>query len=287
MLRRARTAAAVAVTAVVAGCTTSSAQPQVDRGLGTETPAAAPVIVRDCWVPTSAGNVSLTGDQARDLTARAARLGRQGASLHRIVDRLETAVALALAANRDEVDEDGQADGAADLTPDAAREVAAGLTGVRQQSRLVCAYARTSVEPQKPGPSGLVPRARQLRAAWTEAFGPLPAGGFARGGVRSGHVDGSAHYEGRAIDVFFRPLGDREQHRRGWVFAQWLVAHAPEHHVLSVIYDDRIWTSWAACAGWRDYVHPGASFTNRGNSILRHREHVHVAVESGRPYTGR
>lgn len=128
-----------------------------------------------------------------------------------------------------------------------------------------------------------MPRARRLRAAWTDVFGPLTAGGFARGGVSSGHVDGSAHYDGRAIDVFFRPLGNAEQHRRGWVFAQWLVAHAPEHHVLSVIFDDHIWTSWAAAA-WRDYVHPGASFADRGSAVLRHREHVHVAVESGRPY---
>lgn len=128
-----------------------------------------------------------------------------------------------------------------------------------------------------------MPRARRLRAAWTDVFGPLTAGGFARGGVSSGHVDGSAHYEGRAIDVFLRPLGNAEQHRRGGVFAQWLVAHAPEHHVLSVIFDDHIWTSWAAAA-WRDYVHPGASFAGRGSAVLRHREHVHVAAERGRPY---
>ena len=104
-----------------------------------------------------------------------------------------------------------------------------------------------------------MPRARQLRTAWTQAFGYLPAGGFASGGVTTGHVDGSAHYEGRAIDVFFRPLGDREQHRRGWVFAQWVLAHAADHQVLSIIYDDHIWTSWAAGFGWRDYVHPGAT----------------------------
>ena len=129
-----------------------------------------------------------------------------------------------------------------------------------------------------------MPRARQLRAAWTQAFGYLPAGGFASGGVSTGHVDGSAHYEGRAIDVFFRPLGDREQHRRGWVFAQWVLAHAADHQVLSIIYDDHIWTSWAAGLGWRDYVHPGATMRHRGNAVLRHLDHVHVAVESGRPF---
>jgi hypothetical protein len=51
--------------------------------------------------------------------------------------------------------------------------------------------------------------------------------------------------------------------------------------VLSVIYADRIWTSWAAYAGWRDYVHPSG---DTRNPVLRHLDHVHVAVESGRPY---
>ena len=59
---------------------------------------------------------------------------------------------------------------------------------------------------------------------------------------------------------------------------------AQEHHVLSVIYADRIWTSWAAYAGWRDYVHPSG---DTRNPVLRHLDHVHVAVESGRPYRPR
>jgi hypothetical protein len=172
--------------------------------------------------------------------------------------------------------------GAADAA--AARRVAAGLAGLPGAARLVCAWTRAAVEPQDPGPTGLVPRARQLRAAWTQAFGYLPAGGFASGGVTTGHVDGSAHYEGRAIDVFFRPPRDREQHRRGWVFAQWVLAHAADHQVLSIIYDDHIWTSWAAGLGWRDYVHPGATMRHRGNAVLRHLDHVHVAVESGHPF---
>jgi hypothetical protein len=228
-----------------------------------------PAVVKDCWVPASTGNVSITGEQARELTTQAAELGARGKP-ERAAVRLATAVSLA-----------------ADVEGTVAREIADGLTGLPRAPRLVCSYPRTAVEPQEPGPSGLIPRARQLRADWTEVFGPLIAGGFSSSGVSSGHVDGSAHYEGRAIDVFFRPFGDAEQRRRGWVFAQWLMAHAPDHHVLSVIWDDHIWTSWAAYAGWRDYVHPGASPTNRGNAVLRHRDHVHVAVESGRPYRSR
>ncbi len=227
------------------------------------------MVVKDCWVPTSSGNVSLLGTEAQTLTTRAAELGRSGRNSGEQVARRLTSAVLATSAAVD---------------PAAAAEVAAGLAGVRRGSRLVCSWARSPVEPQEPGPNGLVPRAGRLRSGWTEVFGPLVAGGFARGGVRSGHVDGSAHYEGRAVDVFFRPVGDAEQRRRGWVFAQWLLAHAADHQVLSVIYDDRIWTSWAAGAGWRDYVHPGATFADRGDAVLRHKDHVHVAVESGRPY---
>ena len=263
-------AAVAALAATATGCTAAAVdEPRSQPTAAPPATSAAPVVVKDCWVPTTAGNVSLTGEQARDLTTRAARLPGHPASTPAVARRLAPAVALASGAD-----------------PAAAGEVAAGLAGLPRSPRLVCSYPRTSVEPQQPGPTGLVPRARSLRAEWTDVFGYLPAGGFARGGVSTGHVDGSADYEGRAIDVFFRPLGDAGQRRRGWVFAQWLVAHAPDHHVLSVIYDDRIWTSWAAYAGWRDYVHPGATFRNRGNAVLRHLDHVHVAVESGRPYRG-
>ncbi len=268
------------LTAVLAGCTVSSAQQSERSGRSEQSdgsaeraagsaPTGPPVVVKDCWVPVPEGNVSFTGTEARHLTTRAAELaGSRGADGERVARRLATAV-LATSAGAD---------------PVTAAEVAAGLAGLPGSPRLVCSWARGAVEPQDPGPSGLVPRARRLRAAWTEVFGPVVAGGFAPGGVARGHVDGSAHYEGRAIDVFFRPVGDLEQRRRGWVFAQWVVAHAAAHAVLSVIYDDHIWTSWAAGAGWRDYVHPGATPGDRGNAVLRHRDHVHVAVESGRPF---
>jgi hypothetical protein len=261
-----------ALAAALVSCTSSAAE-QPAAGPAPTTAAAAteaPVVIKDCWVPAGAANVSLTGEQAQTLTARAAELGRTTRDTGRLVQRLATTVSSTVAV---------------DATT--ARTVAAGLAGLPRAARLVCAWARAAVEPQEPGPSGLVPRARRLRAAWTETFGYLPAGGFVSGGVHTGHVDGSAHYEGRAIDVFFRPLGDREQRRRGWVFAQWVLAHAADRQVLSIIYDDHIWTSWAAGLGWRDYVHPGATMRHRGNAVLRHLEHVHVAVESGRRYSGR
>jgi hypothetical protein len=166
----------------------------------------------------------------------------------------------------------------------AATAVARGLLGLPGAGRLTCSFSRADVDPQQPGRSGLTPRAARVRRAWTAVFGPLPAGGFARGGLSSGHVDNSAHYEGRAVDVFFRPLDSAAQRRRGWVFAQWVVAHAETYQVLSVIYSDRIWTSWGSSLGFRAYQHPGGPTSN---PVLRHLEHVHVAVESGRPYRPR
>ena len=36
---------------------------------------------------------------------------------------------------------------------------------------------------------------------------------------------GSAHYEGRALDIFVRPISDGER-QRGWAIAEYLVAQA-------------------------------------------------------------
>ena len=58
-----------------------------------------------------------------------------------------------------------------------------------------------------------------------QAFGALPLGGFAPGGVSTGHMKGSAHYEGRALDVFVRPISAANK-RTGWAIASYLVAHA-------------------------------------------------------------
>lgn len=221
---------------------------------------AAPALLRDCWIPTPEGSVALSADEAKRLTSLAAsrHKGPRGAKrLLRVVRR--------------ELPE---------ATSRQSRVVAASLLGRRSTDRLACGYSRSAVEPEKPGRSGLTPRAVALRAGWTDVFGPLIAGGFASAGVRSGHVDGSSHYDGRAIDVFFRPHTDPEQRRAGRVFAQWLVAHAADYSILSIIYADQIWTSWASFAGWRPYDHPSGS----RNAVLRHLDHVHVAVESGEPY---
>ena len=120
---------------------------------------------------------------------------------------------------------------------------------------------------------GLTPRAGRMLERVKVAFGNLPTGGYAPGGVSSGHVEGSAHYEGRAVDVFLRPV-NLENRRRGWVLAQWAVAHAEQLELATVIFDDHIWTAGRSGSGWRDY-RPGG---DPDNEVLRHLEHVHLDV---------
>ncbi len=122
-------------------------------------------------------------------------------------------------------------------------------------------------------PSGLTPRARDVRDDIESVFGDLALGGFAPGGVQDGHQEGSTHYEGRAVDVFFRPVNP-DNKRAGWSLASYLVAHADRLDVQTVIFDDRIWRA-GTDDSWRDYDPPGRS---GDPAILEHRDHVHVDV---------
>ncbi|GAA1756200.1 hypothetical protein [Kocuria aegyptia] len=123
--------------------------------------------------------------------------------------------------------------------------------------------------------TGLTPRAERLREAMTEVFGEQSLGGFAPGGVDHGHGAESTHYDGRAIDVFFRPVTE-ENRRQGWLLAHWLVAHAGDLDVQYVIFDDQVWSAHSARGQWQDYDAP-----EPGNEILRHLDHVHVDVLRG------
>ena len=257
-------AVAVALTSVVAFSADGDerAERPVATGPTTST-STAPALSTPCRIGGPTGDRFLGTDQAKLLSTAAATAVRKKSPRARLAAR----VAVTL-----------------DASPADAAHLARTLLGAGPAQRLSCRVFRDKVDPETMGRSGLTPRADRLRRAWSRQFGPLPAGGFATGGVSSGHVDDSSHYDGRAVDVFFRPVGDAAQARRGWVFAQWVAAHADDFDVLSVIYADHIWTSWASTSGWRDYTHPSGSSTN---AVLRHLDHVHVAVESGRPYRSR
>lgn len=123
--------------------------------------------------------------------------------------------------------------------------------------------------------TGLTPRAEQVREAMSEVFGDQSLGGFAPGGVGQGHGAYSTHYDGRAIDIFFRPVTE-ENRREGWILAHWLVAHAEDLNIQYVIFDDQFWSAHLSRGQWHDYDAPDPS-----NDILRHLDHVHVDVLGG------
>jgi hypothetical protein len=183
------------------------------------------------------------------------------------VRRLEVPAAAAMVGGRTAQD---YADHEAD-----ARALASALTGHSPEA-LTCDNRVDAEEASDElRPSGLVPRAEALLADLETVFGDLSVGGFSPGGVSTGHMEGSAHYEGRAVDVFFRPVNEANR-TRGWAVTHYLLTQADRLAVRTIIFDDRVWSSGLrADQGWRDYDPPSRS---GAAEILEHRDHVHVDV---------
>jgi hypothetical protein len=164
--------------------------------------------------------------------------------------------------------------------PAAAVRVAEALLGYGDAT-LTCVVPVTeaiaALPREDPGKLGLTPRADAVREEMRAVFGKQILGGFEPRGVDSGHIDGSAHYEGRAIDIFFRPVTEENQ-RLGWQQAMWAVAHADRLDVATVIFDRQVWTSDRSLQGWREYRYPGG---DTDDPVLLHEDHVHVDVHEG------
>jgi hypothetical protein len=158
-----------------------------------------------------------------------------------------------------------------------ARALASTLMGY-SPAGFTCSIRAASYVKEPVGANGLTARATTALEAVRSAFGNVETGGYAPGGVDSGHMDGSAHYEGRAVDIFYRPASD-ERKREGWATAHYLVAHADALGIATVIYDGRIWTARRSTQGWRTYVPPGGPSTD---STIMHRDHVHLDVAEGK-----
>jgi hypothetical protein len=159
------------------------------------------------------------------------------------------------------------------------RAVASALTGY-SESAFSCVIDGPDADPQKLRADGLTGRADAVRRDLRTAFGELPLGGFAPGGVSTGHMEGSAHYEGRALDIFFRPVNP-ENRRRGWVVAHYLVANAARLKIGHVIFDASIWTAGDRSAeGWREFTPRNLNGVEDPATLstLEHRDHVHVDV---------
>ncbi len=158
-----------------------------------------------------------------------------------------------------------------------ARALASALTGETRPGAFSCVVRHdSSSDPTTLNEAGLTKRAQAVRRDVEAAFGDLALGGFEPGGATTGHMEGSAHYEGRALDIFVRPIND-ENNQRGWAIAAYLVANADRLRIQTVIFDDRIWSAGRRSEqGWRDYDPPSGSSGDQ--AILEHRDHVHVDV---------
>ncbi len=158
------------------------------------------------------------------------------------------------------------------------RALGSSLTGNSPATLTCLADDDPSAEPDRLDERGLTARASTLADDIEKSFGDLVLGGFAPGGVEEGHQEGSAHYDGRAVDVFFRPV-DADNKRRGWALAHYLVAHADRLDVATVIFDAQIWTARRSSEGWRDYdVDAADDVAQSTRAVLLHRDHVHVDV---------
>ena len=159
---------------------------------------------------------------------------------------------------------------------DDARALASALTGYSPgQFTCVVEHPDGDAAAEDVAKNGLTPRANEVRRDLAKAFGDLALGGFAPGGVSTGHSEGSARHAGRALDVFVRPINEANN-RMGWAVAQYLVAHADRLLVDHVIFDNRIWAAGSRSeAGWRDY---DAGSGSGDQAVLEHRDHVHVDV---------
>ncbi|KQT91979.1 hypothetical protein ASG49_08280 [Marmoricola sp. Leaf446] len=219
---------------------------------------------RPSMLPGLADCTATVGDDEVDLTtAQAQRAATVAARAMRLDLRMRT-TAEAVA-------------GELDLSDDDAVVVAQALKG-RAWHALSCTHGGgAAAEPDELDGRGLTGRAAAVREDLDEAFGEQRLGGFAPGGVSDGHMPGSAHYEGRAVDVFFRPV-TRAQKVRGWAVAHYLVAHADRLAVETVIFDGRIWTARRALQGWRDYSPDTSGRSAEVAAVLEHRDHVHVDV---------
>lgn len=174
-----------------------------------------------------------------------------------------------------QVQRSGFPDAYADHEADA-RILASALSG-NSPAAFTCEIAVDDVAAESPLASGLTPRSQRVLDEVQTAFGPQSVGGFEPGGVTTGHMQGSAHYGGRAVDVFFA-ADDPAAVLRGWSIAHWAVANADRLDIATVIYRGQIWTAARGDEGWRAYEPPNGP---TDNPTLRHMDHVHVDVVSG------
>ena len=277
LTRRGRLTVTVTVVTVLVASTTTYVLTRTSVGTALGVPVAPP-----CSVTVDGASRDWSREQAMTATTVTGVGLRIGAS----VNGVAAAVEAALAVKRDTALDPTAARAIYRQLPDAATPRPASVALARallgHEGRAVtCTVESLGLGDERPredpGQLGLTARADALRAAMREVFGKQTLGGFEPKGVDSGHIDGSAHYEGRAMDVFFRPITVANQ-QRGWTQAAWAVAHAEQLAVATVIFDSAVWSARRSLAGWRDYRHPSGP---TDDPILLHEDHLHVDVVEG------
>jgi hypothetical protein len=103
-----------------------------------------------------------------------------------------------------------------------ARALASALSG-NSAAAFSCRLGESDSASAELTSSGLTERADAVRRDVAALFPDQPLGGFEPGGVSTGHMEGSAHYDGRAVDVFVRPVSPTNR-VRGWAIAQYLIS---------------------------------------------------------------
>jgi hypothetical protein len=277
LTRRGRLTVTVTVVTVLVASTTAYVLTRTSVGTALGVPLAPP-----CSVTVDGASRDWSREQAMTATTVTGVGVRIGAS----VNGVAAAVEAALSVERDTALDPTAARAVYRQLPDAATPRPASVALARallghEGRALTCTVESLGLgdEPPRedPGQLGLTARADALRAAMREVFGKQTLGGFEPRGVDSGHIDGSAHYEGRAMDVFFRPITVENQ-QRGWTQAAWAVAHAERLAVATVIFDSAVWSARRSVSGWRDYRHPSGP---TDDPILLHEDHLHVDVVEG------
>jgi hypothetical protein len=278
LTRRGRLAVTLSVTVALLAGITAYVLTRTSVGTALGVPVAPP----PCTITVGAQTREWSREQAMTATTVAGVGVRIGATVNGVAAAVDTA----LAGDADVAMDAAAARAVYRALPDRAAPrpgsvaLARALLGHegRALTCTVTAFGLGNSPPREdPGTLGLTPRAETLRLAMREVFGKQTLGGFEPKGVASGHIEGSAHYEGRAIDVFFRPVTEANQ-ARGWAQATWAVAHAERLAVATVIFDRSVWSAHHSVSGWRDYHYPGGATEN---PILLHEDHVHVDVVEG------
>lgn len=133
-------------------------------------------------------------------------------------------------------------------------------------------------KPEEPQPNGWTPRTNRVRRVLQTRFPAIRSIGGASTGGESGHVEGSYHYEGQALDVMMLPLGEVNGYPRqvaaGNRIASFLIDNQAKYAVMRIIWRARIWDADEAAKGWEPYSHPSGS----SGPTLMHQDHLHVVV---------